>query len=283
MERNASENSIDVLLNASIINIDKPSGVTSRSVDESIKELFDCRKVGHAGTLDKNATGVLIVALNEGVKIISVLMGLDKEYEGIIHFHRNIELEKIEECIEKHFVGEITQLPPVKSRVARKPRKRTVHNFQVFEKSENDVKFGIEVQAGTYIRKLVSDLGMKLGVGAHLKGLKRTRVGHYIIQNSFKIEDVQRAVKNKDEKKLRKILLPIEDAIPHLKKVYVNNYGMQRVLHGAPLWQKHILEKESGIRLNENIGIFSPEKKLVALGTFKRLNNIKIDRVIHRK
>ncbi|NCS71489.1 MAG: RNA-guided pseudouridylation complex pseudouridine synthase subunit Cbf5, partial [Candidatus Aenigmarchaeota archaeon] len=166
---------IEELIRFTVININKPSGPLSKYIDEKIGKIFQAKKIGHAGTIDPKASGVLVIALNEAVKILKILMKADKEYEGIMHLHNDIEKEKIEQAIKKKFIGKITQIPPVHSRVARKPRQRQVYSFDILEKNGKDVSFRIKVEAGTYIRKICFDLGQELGVGAHMKFLKRTK------------------------------------------------------------------------------------------------------------
>ena len=107
-----------------MINVNKPSGPTSRQVVQEIKDIFKLKRCGHAGTLDPRVSGVLVVALENATKVMPVLMGLDKEYEGILYLHKDVNKKTLEKTISKHFIGEITQTPPVKSRVARRPRKR---------------------------------------------------------------------------------------------------------------------------------------------------------------
>jgi len=258
---------ISELISRSAINVDKPSGITSRQVVSEIKEILKCKKAGHTGVLDPRVTGVLVVALDNATKAMPVLMGLDKEYEGIMYLHKDVDRKKLEKVISKYFVGEITQTPPVKSRVARKPRKRKVYFFDIIEKDGKNVKFRTKVQAGTYIRKLCSDIGGKLGIGAHMKELRRTSVGHFKIKDSHTLEKIKQ--KSKNEKFLRKILIPIEKTIPHVKRVYVKDTSIKSILNGSPVFTSDIVNIQSGIKTRETVGIFSLKEKLIALGISK--------------
>jgi len=262
---------MEELLERSLIIVDKPSGPTSREVVEKIKKIFNCRKAGHTGVLDPRATGVLVVALNKAVKLMPVLMGLDKEYEGVMYLHKDVNLKNLKEVISKHFVGEIIQIPPVKSRVARRPRKRKVYYFKILEKEGKNVKFKTKVQAGTYIRKLCHDIGEKLGVGAHLKELRRLSVGHFRIEDAHSLKEIEKAYekfKKGDEKVLRKILIPIEKAIPHVKSVFVKEECVRRIKNGGPLFLHDILKIQRGIERGEKVAIFLG-KELIALGIAK--------------
>jgi H/ACA ribonucleoprotein complex subunit 4 len=284
--------SIEELISRSVINVNKPSGPTSRDVVQEIKDVFNLKHCGHAGTLDPRVDGVLIVALENATKVMPVLMGLDKEYEGIMYLHKNIDKKTLKKTISKHFIGEITQIPPVKSHVARKPRKRIVYSFEILKKDGKDIWFKTRVQAGTYIRKLCSDIGEKLDVGSQMKDLCRTKVGHFNLNNSYNLSEIKDAYEqweSGDESKLRKILVPVEKAIPHVKRVYVNNASIESVKNGAPVSSSDILKSQVGITQGETVGIFSSKEELIALGISKtsskmirdkKGNVIRTDRVI---
>jgi len=271
---------IEELIHFSLINVNKPSGPLSKDVDEKIRRIFHVKKVGHSGTLDPKVSGVLVVALDEATKILKILMKSDKEYEGIIHLHKDVEREKIEQMIKEKFIGEITQIPPVHSRVARKPRQRKIYSFDILEKIGKEVTFRTKVQAGTYIRKLVHDLGKELGSGAHMKFLKRTKTGKFEIKDSYEIEDIQKAYdewKRGNDKSLRKILISIEDVID-IKKIIVKNISIQRITNGSPVRSQDMLKKID-IKPGENVSIVSPSGRIIGLGIARSKNKIKTDRI----
>jgi H/ACA ribonucleoprotein complex subunit 4 len=210
-------------------------------------------------------------------------MGLDKEYEGILYLHKDANKRTVEKIIKKHFIGEITQTPPVKSRVARKPRKRMVYSFNILNKDGKDVLFRTKVEAGTYIRKLTHDIGKKLGTGAHMKELYRVKVGHFSLKDSYILSEIREAYEDwesGDESGLRKILISIEKAIPHVKRVYIKDKSISSICNGAPISSSDITEIQKDIKPNERVGIFSSKKELIALGIFKKRNKIRTDRVI---
>ena len=186
--------------NFSFINIDKPSGPTSFQVSQFIKQSLNLKKTGHLGTLDPKVTGVLPIALGRACKLNEIFMHKDKTYVGIMRIHKNIPLEELKAQV-KNFIGTITQTPPVKSRVKRAPRERTVHTFNIIEKQGQDILFESKVQAGTYIRKLISDLGEKIG-GAHMLELRRTQAGLFTEEESTNLYDF--------EKTLEKIIIPVK-------------------------------------------------------------------------
>jgi len=240
------QKSIKELLEFSIINMDKPSGPTSFQVDEKIKKWLGLRKTSHFGTLDPKVTGVLPVALNRACKLSDYFMHKDKIYVGIMHLHSDILISKLKKEMKK-FVGKIIQLPPVKSRVKRAERVREVKKFEIIEKKERDVLFLAEVEAGTYIRKLCSDLGLKIG-GAHMAELRRTKASIFSEEDeSFvNLYDLQEAVeeyKKGKEEKLREILIPAEIISEILPVVQIKEDVVKQLLTGKPLMKKDIKEK----------------------------------------
>jgi len=276
----APQRSIRELIHFSVININKPSGPLSRDVDQRIRKLFKVDKVGHAGTLDPKVSGVLVIALDEATKILKFLMKSDKEYEGIMYLHNDISRNVIKKTIKEKFLGEITQKPPVHSQVARKKRKRMIYSFDILEKNGKEVSFRTKVESGTYIRKLIHDLGDELGIGAHMKYLKRTKTGKFGIEGSYEIEEIEKAHKSwkkGDEKPLREILIPVEQAID-LKKVLIKNSSVSQVRHGSPIKRSDILEKDN-LKPGEDVGIFSELGKIIGLGIVRSKNRIKTDRI----
>ncbi len=191
IEKIKQQKSIQELLEFGIINIDKPAGCTSFDVVDKIRRILKLRKASHFGTLDPMVTGVLPIALNRACKLTGFFIGEDKEYVGEMRIHEDIELEKIEKMIREKFIGKIIQLPPVKSRVKRQEREREVMKFDLLEKNGQNIKFHAEVQGGTYIRKLIHDLGQALGINAHMTKLRRTRAGIFLEKDSVKLEDLE--------------------------------------------------------------------------------------------
>ena len=213
-------------------------------------------------------TGVLPVALENATKAMSVLLGLDKEYVGVIHLHKEVKEEILREHV-KNFIGKIIQVPPVRSAVARRPREKTVYFFDILEVEGKDVLFKVGCQAGVYVRKLVSDLGLSLKVGAHLTELRRTRAGNFSEEQShplLEIRDAYEEWKEGNEKNLREILIPVEFAILHLKRVFVKDSAVDSVCHGSPVFCSGLTRIQEGIEKNETVAVYTLKEELVALG-----------------
>jgi len=161
-----------------IVLVDKPKGPTSHDVVQMTKRALGAKKAGHTGTLDPNATGLLVIALDEATKAMPAFAGLQKEYVAVVHLHGDVASDAVR-AAAAGFVGEITQIPPVRSRVKRQPRRRRVFELEVLDRNGRDVAIRTLVEAGTYIRNLACDLGQALGCGGHLVQIRRTRVGPF--------------------------------------------------------------------------------------------------------
>ncbi|HUY01310.1 MAG TPA: RNA-guided pseudouridylation complex pseudouridine synthase subunit Cbf5, partial [Candidatus Deferrimicrobium sp.] len=169
---------IEELIQSGIVNLDKPSGPTSHEITAWVKKILNIKKAGHSGTLDPKVTGILPTALNTSTKILNHFLTAGKEYICIMHLHDSIPIEKVTSII-KEFEGPIYQRPPLRSSVKRKLRIRKIYYLNIIESAENDILFQVGCEAGTYIRKLCFDIGEALGSGAHMRELRRTRVGPF--------------------------------------------------------------------------------------------------------
>ncbi len=210
------------LKHGQIFSIDKPEGWTSFDVVNKLRRMTGVKKVGHAGTLDPFATGILLVCFASATKQVNELMALEKEYQGT--FELGVETdshdvtgkiiaqqpvpefsrEQIEQAVRR-YVGEIMQTPPMFSALKRggkrlyklarqgeqielEPRQVTIYAFDVLEVALPEIRFRVTCSRGTYVRALARDLGKDLGCGAFLKTLCRTRVGEYSINSALSIQ-----------------------------------------------------------------------------------------------
>jgi tRNA pseudouridine55 synthase len=204
--------------------IDKPAGPTSHDVVDAIRDEFKLKKVGHCGTLDPNATGLLIIVLGRGTKLSEKLMSSDKVYEGTIKFGEAtdsydadgelvaslpvppVSLEELNRLAEQ-FVGDQMQMPPMVSavkkdgvplyklarkgiEVERKPRLVHVYNFKFSDYHEPLGHFRVACTKGTYVRSLAHELGQKVGCGAHLANLRRVVSGKFNVADAIEFEQV---------------------------------------------------------------------------------------------
>ncbi|MBU0907135.1 MAG: RNA-guided pseudouridylation complex pseudouridine synthase subunit Cbf5, partial [Nanoarchaeota archaeon] len=257
------------LLQFSLINIDKPAGPTSFQVSQFVKNSLNLAKTSHMGTLDPQVTGVLPVTLGRACKLSEYFMHKDKKYVGIMRLHEDLPLEKLKKEM-KDFVGKITQLPPVRSRVKRDFREREVKQFEILEKQGKDVLFIADVEAGTYIRKLCSDLGDKIG-GAHMLELRRVKASIFTEtdDNFINLYGFEKAVKEYNEGNeipLRKILVPAEEAIKKVLPVaqLSEKVNLKQILTGKPLFKTDL----DSIPKEEIFALFQKDK---FIGVYKKV------------
>ncbi len=232
------------LLEFGILNIDKPSGPTSFDVVAKVGQILGLRKSSHFGTLDPKVTGVLPVALNRACKLTGFFISHDKTYIGIMRIHEDKELKEIQKIIDEKFLGKIKQTPPVRSRVKRQEREREIYEFELLEKGGNDFLFIVKCQGGTYIRKLIDDLGKEMGIGAHMLELRRIKAGIFSEEdeNFVNLYDLEKASNSEEE--LRKIIIPGEEAIKKIMPIIqVKKEAVERLYTGK-IFRKEDLAKQ---------------------------------------
>lgn len=235
--------------------VDKPAGCTSHDVVDQLRKKFGTRKVGHAGTLDPSATGVLVLGVGKGTKMLQFVTGTDKTYTGEVVL--GVETDSLDadgEVTATHvmqvtpkqvaaaaakFVGDIEQIPPMVSAVKidgkrlhelaregktveREPRPVTVHRYDVAATDDPLVyRIDVECSSGTYVRTLAADLGAALGGGAHLRNLRRTAVGQFNVDEARSVEDLE--------------LIPHTQLLRGLPTLEVDDAVATQVRHGRSL------------------------------------------------
>ena len=263
-----SARTVRELLNNGFINLDKPAGPTSHQVVAWVKEILDVEKAGHGGTLDPAVTGVLPVALGDAARALQVLLVAGKEYIALMKLHKQIEEKRIHEVC-KNFVGSISQVPPLRSAVKRIKRTREVFYLEILEIHNTEVLFRVGCEAGTYIRTLCVDIGKKLGCGAQLTELRRTRVGSIAEDTAITLQDLKDAFlfwkEDGDDTELRKTILPMEKLLNVVPKIVVRDSAVDALCHGANLAIPGIVEIDDEIKKGEIAAVLSLKGEGVAL------------------
>ncbi len=207
-----------------ILIIDKPRGLTSHDVVDQVRKILKIRCVGHSGTLDPLASGVLVILIGRATKLFTRFLNFDKEYTATLTLGKitdtgdaygrvleevsvpAINEEKIREVF-KGFIGEIQQIPPMVSairyrgrrlyqfarkgiEIPRQPRKVAIRELKLLELSFLEIKFYIKCSTGTYIRQLGSDIARRLGSGGYISEIQRLSVGPYHIKNAINIDQI---------------------------------------------------------------------------------------------
>lgn len=262
------ERTFSELLNNGFINLDKPCGPTSHQVDAWVKEILEIGRVGHGGTLDPGVTGVLPIALGDGTRALEVVLHGGKEYIALMRLHKQIDKNKIIQACTS-FIGDIYQIPPVRSAVKRVKRKRTIYYLKVIQIQDSNVLFQVGCEAGTYIRTLCVDIGKKLGCGAHMEQLRRTRVGAIHEDTSVVLHDVKDAFmlwkEENDETWIRSVIHPIETLLCVVPKVIIRDSAVDAICHGASLALPGIVEIDTDIKKDDSVAVMTLKDEGVAL------------------
>lgn len=209
-----------------VLLVDKPAGMTSSDVVVAVRKMFRLKKVGHGGTLDPAATGLLVLLVGRGTRLSERVMGGDKTYEGVLRLGQatttqdadgepsggadpsGVTEEALRALVASDFTGDVLQIPPMVSaikkdgvplykmarrgeEIAREPRLVHVFSFNVLSFGIPDTSFSVRCSKGTYVRTLCHDIGAHLGCGGHLAALRRTRCGAFRVEDAIPFADLK--------------------------------------------------------------------------------------------
>jgi len=254
-----------------LILVRKPQNITSHDVILKIRKIFGIQKVGHFGTLDPMATGLLIVSIGKATKLFPVFSAMNKVYEGQIRLGFSTDTydaqgERTSETIVKFpsmndialyirfFKGKTYQVPPPYSAVkykgqplyklARKnlkiktnPRQIWIYSFFIKNYEPPFLDFELECSSGTYIRSLAHELGEKIGCHGHLSRLERTRIGHYTLNQSYSLEEIEKIVQKKCSEE---IIITLDKTLQEHPRIFLQHSDVNRIRHGNSIPVKSI-------------------------------------------
>ena len=273
-----------------VLVVDKPVGMTSHDVVQAIRNGTGLRRAGHTGTLDPRASGVLVILVGPAVRLSEYVSASDKRYQAIIRLGGrtdtfdsdgkmtqanqpvNVTESQFEEVL-KTFIGEIEQTPPPYSAVkvqgrkayemARQgeevelaPRKITVHHLEVLEWAPPEVVIDVHCSSGTYVRSLANDLGEKLGCGAYLVGLRRTKSGRFSLRDAVPLRKLQESFHAGN---WYQYLIPAAEALGDWPAIELSPDDVEGVRHG------HRVKAEADAVLGSRVRGVSTQGELVAL------------------
>ncbi len=258
---------IDIATGVIIIN--KHEGVTSHRIVQILRRLFDTPRIGHTGTLDPMATGVLPILVGRAVKASDFLVAEDKEYicemtlglttdtdditGEVLSKSDNIPCDEEVFAAIMSFIGNIEQIPPMYSAikvdgrklydlaregitVERKSRNVRINDIKAEKIAENVYKMTVSCSKGTYIRTLCKDIGEKLGCGAVMSALQRTKSGSFTIENAITIEELE----TMEIEKRAELVMPTEELFAHCPAINVNDFYAKLIRGGTELYQKKL-------------------------------------------
>lgn len=295
-----------------VININKPEGMTSHDVIRFLRKKLNIKRIGHAGTLDPMATGVLPICIGKATRIAEYLLNLDKEYIGELTLGTQTDtqdstgkvINRSEKEVDEHtirnsmskFIGNIEQTPPMYSAlkhkgkklyelaregiiIERKSRPITIYSLDVLQiKNNRKIIFKVKCSKGTYIRTLCDDIGLDLGTFGHMSSLKRISTGSFKIEDAYSIEYIESLT----APEIEDILIPMDSALPHIEKLEIEDKYYSRLINGV----KVLIEKDKykNIRLiEETIYRIYCKNQFIGIGRIVDENRelfLKMDKVL---
>jgi tRNA pseudouridine55 synthase len=279
-----------------VLNVNKPEGMTSHDVVDVVRRLLKVRRVGHTGTLDPRATGVLPLCVGRATRIAQFLTQADKEYlidmrlgittdtldaDGKVQSQTDdiaVDPVKLQEVL-KGFVGEIQQVPPLFSAkkhrgerlyrlarrgetVEREPIRVKIYELTFLSLDLPFVRFRVSCSKGTYARALCDDIGRALGCGAHLHALTRIRSGRFLLEDALTLEQIRRIV---EEGRIREVLIPVAEALAHLPAVRVHPESSRTVLQGGGMVAATLLNFPPEVEKGDLVRVLGYRRQLLSL------------------
>ena len=266
---NPWERSVEELLEAGMVVIDKPTGPNSHQVSAWARDILGVDKLGHGGTLDPFATGVLVLLSGRSMRLTKKVLSHDKTYIGILRAPRDFDADALDRAITQ-LSGQVYNVPPEISAVKIQVRSRKMEN-RLIDVDGRDAVVEVVCEAGTYIRTLARDLGLLLGHPVELKELRRTKSGRFTEPQSVTLQDLKDAFwlwKEKGEEvAIRRILSPIESLVGELPEIIVKDGAAGAIAHGAPLMRPGIVSIADNLERGDTVRLMTIKGELVALAS----------------
>jgi len=292
-----------------IINVNKEKGYTSFDVVACLRGIIGMRKIGHTGTLDPDATGVLPVCLGKATKVVDFLTDKQKTYKAIFKtgfvtdtqdvsgtviekFNGSVTLDEVIATLTG-FVGEYSQIPPMYSAlkhngkklyklaregivVEREARARVIHSISQIEQLSNDTfSFEVTCSKGTYIRTLIYDVGNSLNVGATMTELERTLVEPFRLENAYTLKEIEEIVKNN---KINDIIMKIDELFETYKALVVSAEYEKALYNGNKLPIQLLIDKGYKVIENERYRVYDSNKRFI--GLYKIVDRVDEEKII---
>jgi tRNA pseudouridine55 synthase len=278
-----------------VINVYKEKGFTSHDVVAKLRGILKQKKIGHTGTLDPDATGVLPVCLGRGTKLCDMLTDKSKTYEAVMLLGREtntqdtsgttlkemnvtVTEEEVRQAIMK-YLGEYEQIPPMYSalkingkklyelaregkEVKRKARNVQIIELEIIEMALPRVRIKVSCSKGTYIRTLCHDIGQDLKCGACMEKLIRIRVGSFLIKDSLKLGEIEEKVKSGS---LGEFIIPVDQMFEGYTKVIVKSEYNKLIYNGNPFLMEHCHDTSHSIDRSKEVRVYDEEEQFIGI------------------
>ena len=264
------ERSVEQRLAGGFILLDKPAGPTSHQVAAWARDLFELERLGHGGTLDPFATGVLPLMAGKAMKVTKKILNHKKSYICVFRFAQEVSDEDLQEAMVR-LTGRVYNVPPEVSAVKVQVRTRKIFAFEQLDRSGNDMIARVHCEAGTYIRTMARDLGLLLNMKVQLKELRRDMSGVFTLDDCVTLQELADAVwlwKECDRPEaLIRIIHPIEKLLLDLPSATVKDSAAAALAHGAPLLRPGLVNIAAGVASGKEIYVQTLKNEAVGVVT----------------
>ena len=260
--------SIEQRLASGFILLDKPPGPTSHQIASWVRDLLGLERLGHGGTLDPFATGVLPLMAGKSMKLTKGILKTDKTYIAVLKFAQETNAENLNDVIDK-LTGRIYNVPPEISAVKVQVRTRKIYSFELIESTSKQAIVKIACEAGTYIRTIARDMGLLLGYNVELKELRRENSGRFNLMDCVTLQEIADAVwlwKECDNSTaLEKIIHPTEKLLLDKPYIIVKDSAASALCHGAPLLRPGLIEVSDKLSSGIEVAAFTSKNEVVGI------------------
>ena len=268
---------IEQLLESCFILLDKSPGPSSHQVSAWARDMMGLEKLGHGGTLDPFASGLLPLLSGKAMRLTGKILTHDKSYLALFKFGKKLEREDVEEKMSM-LTGKVYNVPPEISAVRVQVRTRKISKFEILDFDGNSLLTHIDCEAGTYVRTMARDLGLLLDTPVDLKELRRPTSGEFSLSQSITMQQLADAYwlwKEKgEETAMLRILHPIEDMLSDLPRVVVKDGAAAALSHGAPLLRPGVVSIAEGLKVGTEVLLVTMKGEAVVIAKMSQNSNV---------
>ena len=265
---------LDELLKSGVILVEKPRGPTSHQLTAWARDILGVSKIGHGGTLDPFATGLLTLLIGKATRLTDIVLRGDKTYAGVLRFGRPVEESELLKLFTK-LEGVIYNVPPLESAVKIQVRTRTIRSIRVLEADPESkvAAFEVSCSAGTYVRTLAKDIGLLLDTSCELTELHRSNTGSFTQGMACTMQQLADAAfmyhEHGDDRALSKLISPVESLLTGLPSITIKDGAAAALSHGAPLARPGVITAQKGISEGDTVLLETVKGEAVSVAVIK--------------
>ena len=263
-----SDRTIEQLFESCFILLDKAPGPSSHQVSAWARDMMGLEKLGHGGTLDPFATGVLPLLSGKAMRLTGRILTHDKSYLAVLKLGADVTRDVLEEKMSM-LTGKVYNVPPEISAVKVQVRTRKISRFEILDIDENSVLTHIECEAGTYVRTMARDLGLLLGTPVELKELRRPSSGRFSLEQSITMQQLADAYwlwkEKADSSAIERVLHPLEEMLSEVPRIVVKDGAAAALSHGAPLLRPGVVSIPEDLGVGTEVLLVTIKGEAVAL------------------